>query len=415
MNGHTPAGQMIRGLPGSVDELLTPAGRRLLEHPTGAFARALAVADSVCDWHPQAPTRLFYAEDDEQAVPGNTRACHAAFAEHGVLRAGAQPRPGRCARLAPPRQQRHRYAGGGPLVRSARLSVGRARGVYAQVARVLHCPHTRPTPDGGTMADEALGDDDMTTTPAEGTPDAGGDADGTDGADGPTRRRTRHRPARQQRLGRHRRRRLRRHRRRRRRRHRRRRDGHHRRGRLLTVSSSALDQLTGDAQTFREKVWASRVHHHQVDPAELAAYFSLEDADRLLTATAIRTPSVRLVRDGTVLPEKGYTRGATLAGRPLTGLVDGRTAVEEFRNGSTVVFQGLHRSFPPLVDLISRLELELGHPCQANAYLTPPGPRGSRCTPTPTTCSCCRPPAPSSGSCQPARQATRSRCSSPAT
>jgi mannose-6-phosphate isomerase-like protein (cupin superfamily) len=41
-----------------------------------------------------------------------------------------------------------------------------------------------------------------------------------------------------------------------------------------------------------------------------------------------------------------------------------------------VVFQGLHRSFPPLVDLISELELELGHPCQANAYLTPPGSQG---------------------------------------
>jgi bifunctional lysine-specific demethylase and histidyl-hydroxylase NO66 len=82
------------------------------------------------------------------------------------------------------------------------------------------------------------------------------------------------------------------------------------------------------------------------------------------------------VRDGAVLPEVGYTRGATLAGRQLTGLVDGRTAVEEFRNGATVVFQGLHRSFPPLVDLISELELELGHPCQANAYLTPPGSQG---------------------------------------
>ena len=113
-----------------------------------------------------------------------------------------------------------------------------------------------------------------------------------------------------------------------------------------------------------------------MDPDELAAYLSLADADRLLTATAVRTPSIRLVRDGTVLPEKGYTRGATLAGRSLTGLVDGRTAVEEFRTGATVVFQGLHRSFPPLVDLVSELELELGHPCQANAYLTPPGSQG---------------------------------------
>lgn len=137
-----------------------------------------------------------------------------------------------------------------------------------------------------------------------------------------------------------------------------------------------LDLLTGDAQTFREKVWASRVMHHRTDSRELAAYLSLEDADRLLTASAIRTPSVRLVRDGSVLPEEDYTTTVTQAGRALTGLVDGRRVLEEFRNGATVVFQGLHRSFPPLVDLVSELELELGHPCQANAYLTPPGSQG---------------------------------------
>jgi mannose-6-phosphate isomerase-like protein (cupin superfamily) len=90
----------------------------------------------------------------------------------------------------------------------------------------------------------------------------------------------------------------------------------------------------------------------------------------------VRTPQVRLVRDGSVLAEGDYTRGATLAGRSLTGLVDGRKAVEAFREGATVVFQGLHRSFPPLVDLCAELELELGHPCQANAYLTPPGSQG---------------------------------------
>jgi bifunctional lysine-specific demethylase and histidyl-hydroxylase NO66 len=95
-----------------------------------------------------------------------------------------------------------------------------------------------------------------------------------------------------------------------------------------------------------------------------------------LTSTAIRAPEVRLVRQGEVLSESGYTRSATITGRPLTGLVDGRKAVEEFRNGATVVFQGLHRSFPPLVELIAELETELGHPCQANAYLTPPGSQG---------------------------------------
>ena len=138
----------------------------------------------------------------------------------------------------------------------------------------------------------------------------------------------------------------------------------------------ALDLLSGDAQTFLSKVWASRVHLHRTDPALLVGLLSLDDADHLLTSTAIRTPSIRLARDGSVLAESAYTRGATLAGKQLTGLVDPRKALAAFDDGATVVFQGLHRYWPPLTRLVAELELELGHPCQANAYLTPPGSQG---------------------------------------
>ncbi len=139
---------------------------------------------------------------------------------------------------------------------------------------------------------------------------------------------------------------------------------------------SALARLAGDAQTFLSKVWASRVHLHHADPAELVGLFPLEGADQLLTSSAIRTPSIRLARDGEVLPESTYTRGATVAGKPLTGLVDARKALALFDEGATVVFQGLQRYWPPLTELVAELELELGHPCQANAYLTPPGSQG---------------------------------------
>jgi bifunctional lysine-specific demethylase and histidyl-hydroxylase NO66 len=139
---------------------------------------------------------------------------------------------------------------------------------------------------------------------------------------------------------------------------------------------SSLDLLSGDAQTFLGKVWASRVHLHRTDPAGLVALFSLDDADHLLTSSAIRTPSIRMAKDGQVLPESAYTRSATLAGKPLTGLVDARKALTLLDDGATVVFQGLHRYWPPLTRLVAELELELGHPCQANAYLTPPGAQG---------------------------------------
>jgi lysine-specific demethylase/histidyl-hydroxylase NO66 len=137
-----------------------------------------------------------------------------------------------------------------------------------------------------------------------------------------------------------------------------------------------LDLLSGDSQAFREKVWGSRVHLHHTDPAALIGHLSLGDADRLLTSSALRTPTVRVVKDGSVLPASAYTRSATLAGASLTGLVDARAVLSLFGEGATVVLQGLHRYWPPLTELVRALELALGHPCQANAYLTPPGSQG---------------------------------------
>ncbi len=138
----------------------------------------------------------------------------------------------------------------------------------------------------------------------------------------------------------------------------------------------ALQLLSGDAQAFRDKVWASHVHLHHADPADLVGLLSLDDVDQLLTSVALRTPALRVVRDGTVLPASQFTRAATMAGSPVTGLVDARKVLSHFDGGATVVLQGLHRYWPPLTRLVRELEVALGHPCQANAYLTPPGSQG---------------------------------------
>jgi hypothetical protein len=83
-----------------------------------------------------------------------------------------------------------------------------------------------------------------------------------------------------------------------------------------------------------------------------------------------------VARDGSVLPESAFTRGGSLAGKPLTGLVDPVKLMRLLDEGATVVLQGLQRYWTPVSDLVAELELELGHPCQANAYLTPPGAQG---------------------------------------
>ncbi|MBA2772852.1 MAG: cupin [Nocardioidaceae bacterium] len=138
----------------------------------------------------------------------------------------------------------------------------------------------------------------------------------------------------------------------------------------------ALELLSGDAQAFLRTAWASHAHIHKADPDDVVEKLSLDDVDGLLTSTALRTPALRVARDGSVLPSSAYTRSATIAGAPLTGLIDARKLIELFDGGATLVLQGLHRYWPPLAELIRGLEASLGHPCQANAYLTPPGSQG---------------------------------------
>ncbi|WP_426404880.1 lipase [Streptomyces sp. R-07] len=77
--------QLMRGTPGTLEELLTEHGRELLAHPTGPLADALRTTDAVCtDWAPRAPVRLYMATGDEQAVTTNTEHCQAALLRNGV-------------------------------------------------------------------------------------------------------------------------------------------------------------------------------------------------------------------------------------------------------------------------------------------------------------------------------------------
>ncbi len=79
-----PGPEVLAGVPSSVDELLTDEGRALLQRPTPRFAAALREADSVCEWAPRVPIRLYFSPGDEQAVNGNTVACRNSFASRGV-------------------------------------------------------------------------------------------------------------------------------------------------------------------------------------------------------------------------------------------------------------------------------------------------------------------------------------------
>ena len=97
--------------------------------------------------------------------------------------------------------------------------------------------------------------------------------------------------------------------------------------------------------------------------------------DDLVSRRGLRTPFLRMAKDGTVLAASRFTRGGG-AGAGVTDQAADDRILTELGGGSTLVLQGLHRTWPPLVDFATDLAAELGHPVQVNAYITPPENRG---------------------------------------
>ncbi|HET8525369.1 MAG TPA: cupin domain-containing protein [Actinomycetota bacterium] len=138
-----------------------------------------------------------------------------------------------------------------------------------------------------------------------------------------------------------------------------------------------LARCTGDTGAFLATSWGRRPSLHEGDePAGFGDLLSLDEVDRILSTTSLRTPSFRLVKAGEQIPESAYTRSGTTGSRPVSGMADPARVFGLFEQGATIVLQGLHRYHEPVTRFCRDLEVELGHPCQANAYITPPGAQG---------------------------------------
>jgi lysine-specific demethylase/histidyl-hydroxylase NO66 len=138
-----------------------------------------------------------------------------------------------------------------------------------------------------------------------------------------------------------------------------------------------LARCTGDAERFLRESWGRRPTVHAArDALGFADLLSLDDVDRIVSTTSLRTPAFRLVRAGEQIPESAYTRSGTTGSKPVSGMADPARVFELFGDGATIVFQGLHRYHEPATRFCRELEVELGHPCQVNAYVTPPGAQG---------------------------------------
>ena len=141
------------------------------------------------------------------------------------------------------------------------------------------------------------------------------------------------------------------------------------------VLRSALSRcISVPTEHFADRFWGRTA---LLSPAndDFTDLFSPAAVDELVGRRALRTPFVRLAHEGDVLAPARYTSSGGY-GAEVSDQVSSDKVLAEFAAGATIVLQGLHRMWPPLVDFTRELVAELGHPAQVNAYVTPPSSQG---------------------------------------
>ncbi|MGW5053015.1 cupin domain-containing protein [Actinokineospora sp. NPDC004072] len=143
----------------------------------------------------------------------------------------------------------------------------------------------------------------------------------------------------------------------------------------LAVGRGALARCVGvPAEEFAERVWG-REPLLSTGVSDFADLLTLDAVDELLSRRGLRTPFIRMARNGSVVGSGQFTGGGGVGAEVGDQVHDERVA-RLFAEGATVVLQGLHRLWPPLIDFAADLGAELGHPAQVNAYITPPSSQG---------------------------------------
>lgn len=143
-------------------------------------------------------------------------------------------------------------------------------------------------------------------------------------------------------------------------------------------TASALQRCVAvPADDFASDYWGRRALLSSADDlgSTYDDLFSTAAADELLSVRGLRTPFIRMAKEGSVLSPQAFTAPGGY-GAEVGDQVSSEKVLAEFAAGSTIVLQGLHRTWPPLQEFTRRLVAELGHPAQVNAYITPASSRG---------------------------------------
>ncbi|BBY29533.1 cupin domain-containing protein [Mycolicibacterium sediminis] len=135
--------------------------------------------------------------------------------------------------------------------------------------------------------------------------------------------------------------------------------------------------IAADPRDFAVQHWGRRplLSRSGALPRDFADLLSPAAVDELIAERGVRAPFIRMAKAGQLLARDCYL-GPAGFGAEMPDQVDSAGVLAQFAAGSTIVLQGLHRLWPPVIDFVRGMVDDLGHPVQANAYVTPRGSRG---------------------------------------
>lgn len=127
-------------------------------------------------------------------------------------------------------------------------------------------------------------------------------------------------------------------------------------------------------QTFAQDYWGRQALLSR-GVSDFSDLFSSRAVDELISARGLRSPFLRVAKDGATLPTASFTSPAGV-GATIGDQLDDTKLWKQFHAGATLVLQALQRTWEPIGEFSSALSRELGNPVQANAYITPPQNQG---------------------------------------
>lgn len=134
-------------------------------------------------------------------------------------------------------------------------------------------------------------------------------------------------------------------------------------------------RLTGvDRDTFATQYWGRKALHTP-RAGDFSDIFSPAAVDELISRRGLRSPFLRVAKDGATLPTSSFTAPAGV-GATIGDQLDDTALWRQFDGGATLVLQALQRTWEPVARFATALAGELGNPVQVNSYITPPQNQG---------------------------------------